>query len=65
MKVADVESHLHHIKPPIPVSVVVVSVVGIHVFLLQVDAALAAFLTDLAVCSNHETEPKDGERDRN
>ena len=60
-----IKTHLHHILPPLSIVIVVSSIIQIFVLLLQVDAALAAFLSDLAVCSNHETEPKDGERDRN
>ena len=61
-----IRSYLHHILPPLSISIVVGSIIQILVLLLQVDdAALAAFLPDLAVCSNHETEPKDGESDRN
>ena len=61
-----IKTHLHHVLPSLSIiSTVVGSIIQIYVPLLQVDAALAAFLSDLAVCSNHETEPKDGERDRN
>ena len=63
-KVGDIKSHLHHIEPPIPVSVVVISVVGIHVFLLQVDATLAAFLSEVAVCPTHVDETDCGEKNR-
>ena len=59
------KSYLYHILPPLSVIVVVSSIVKILVFLLQVDAALAAFLPDVAVCAAHVTEAKDGESDRN
>ena len=61
-----IKTHLHHVLPSLSIiSIVVGSIIQIYVPLLQVDTALAAFLSDLAVCSNHETEPKDGESDRN
>ena len=46
-------------------SVVVASIIQVLVLLLQVDAALAAYLTDLAVCSTNVGDPKDDESDRN
>ena len=62
----EIKSYLHHILPPLSIIVVVGSIVKILVLLLQVDAAaLAAFLSDLAVCSTHVDHPKDGEHDRN
>ena len=64
MKVGDIESHLHHIKPPIPVSIVVVSVIWIYVFLLQIDAALAEFFSEVAVCPTHVDEADCGEKNR-
>ena len=61
-----IKSHLHQILPSLSIiSIVVGSIIQISVPLLQVDAALAAFLTDLAVCSNHVDQPKDGESYRN
>ena len=60
-----IKGYLHHILPPLSIIVVVSSIVKILVFLLQVDAALAAFLPDVAVCSAHVTEAKDGESDQN
>ena len=63
-KVGDIKSHLHHIEPPIPVSIVVVPVIWIHIFLLQVKAALAAFLTEVAVCPTHVDETDCGEKNR-
>ena len=59
------KSYLHHILPPLSIVIIVGSIIEISVFLLQVDAALAASLSDLAVCSNHVAETKDGEGDRN
>ena len=59
----DLESYLHHILPPLSIVIVVGSIVQILVLLLQVDAALAASLSDLAVCPNHVDETKDGEHD--
>ena len=56
--------NLHHIEPHIPVSVVVFSIAGIHAFLLQVDAALAAFLSEVAVCPTHVDETDCGEKNR-
>ena len=58
------KSYLHHILPLLSVIEVVSPIVEILVLLLQVDATLAAFLPDLAVCSAHVTEAKDGESDR-
>ena len=59
------KSYLHHILPPLSIVIVVGSIVQILVLLLQVDAALAASLSDLAVCSDHVDEAKDGESDWN
>ena len=58
-------SHLHHIKPPITISEVVSSVIKIVVFLLQVDAALAALLFQVAVGPDHEDEAHKGHTNRN
>ena len=67
-----IKSYLHHILPPFSILVVVVSVVQVGVGLLQVNAAgaaglsdLAASLPDLTVCAAHVDEPKDGEGNRN
>ena len=57
--------YLHHIKPPVPISVVVSSVIEIVVLLLQVDAALAALLFQVAVGPDHVDEPHNGHNNWN
>ena len=42
-------SHLHHIKSPVSISVVVSSIIEVIIFLLEVDAAFAALLFQVAV----------------
>ena len=61
----EIKRYLHHILPPLSIIVVVFSIIQIYVLLLQVDAALAAFLSDLAVFSAHVTKAKDGQSDWN
>ena len=71
----EIKSYLHHILPPLSIRVVVVSVVKISISLLQVDAAwatslvdLAANPPDLAVCAvvaAHVDQAEDGEGDWN
>ena len=62
------KSYLHHILPPFSIRVVVLSVIKISIRLLQVNAAGAASLPDLAVdavVAAHVDQAEDGEGDRN
>ena len=60
----EIKSYLHHILPSVSILVVVVSVVQVDIRLLQVDAARAASLSDLAaVGAAHVDQPEDGEGD--
>ena len=55
------KSYLHHVLPPLSITVVVGSIIQIFVLFLQVDVALATCLSDLT----HEDDANDGESDRN
>ena len=60
----EIKSYLHHILPSVSILVVVVSVVQVDIRLLQVDAARAASLPDLAaVGAAHVDETKDCQGD--
>ena len=60
----EIKSYLHHVLPPLSITVVVGSIIHIFVLFLQVDVALAACLSDLTISSTHEDDAKDGESDR-
>ena len=49
-------THLHHVQPPVPIRVVVFSIILVHVFFLQIGAAVAARFVEVAVMLAHMDE---------
>ena len=57
-----IKTHLHHILPPVPIPVIIFSIIWIVIFFLQVNAAL---LSQVAEGVAHVDQPDRGEKGRN
>ena len=58
-----IKTHLHHILPPVPIPVIIFSIIWIVIFFLQGDDA--ALLSQVAEGVAHVDQPYGGEKGKN